>query len=508
MSIRKGVGRRGAEACLVALIPFMLSMAPSSVQAQTGKSEDIQAQPKKDKSKKKKKKKEDYAQLRHKLDAAQQELTQLRRSMRNAEQRSKADRAELEAQRKLLQQLEARIDGESRNLAALDKQAEASARDKRPDPPSRNKAVGAAPAEDGINTALGEAFNTASLQTQAGRGAETIAQAPTQPAQQTPAPATPTVGQAPEQPQQTRPPEIAPIFDQPGVLTPRGKYVLEPGFEYVYSSSNRVSILGFLVQPLLIGRLDIRRANNSSYTAVLTGRYGITNRMEAELKLPYVYRTETLQTRDILNRPVFVDEDFTSSGNGIGDVEMALRYQMNQGGMEKPYYIGTLRLKTRTGKDQFEIPIDPNVPGRLTKQPTGTGFYALRPELTVIYPTDPIVFFGSLNYLWNIKRNNVTNREGQTNDIDPGDAIGFNFGMGLALNERASFSVGYEHTIFGKNKFNGQTPPTELVTQLGTLLVGYSYRLTPSTNFNVALGIGATHDAPDVQINLRFPMTF
>ena len=38
------------------------------------------------------------------------------------------------------------------------------------------------------------------------------------------------VGQAPES--QSRPPEVAPIFEQPGVLTAPGRYVLEPSLQY------------------------------------------------------------------------------------------------------------------------------------------------------------------------------------------------------------------------------------------------------------------------------------
>lgn len=44
--------------------------------------------------------------------------------------------------------------------------------------------------------------------------------------------------------------------------------------------------------------------------------------------------------------------------------------------------------------------------------------------------------------------------------------------------------------------------------QLGSLLVGYSYKLNAKSFLNPALGIGATRDAPDVQINLRLPTTF
>lgn len=477
--------------------------------------------------------------VRRQLEAAQQELERLRRSLIEQERRLRADRAALEAQRRVLQSLEHGVHAtphRAHAAAAADTAADADVLTAGGAPASRpagDEAFGLRvplAAEDANAAAstladidtlypadipgalnLRRAMNVAALAARSARGAPDQQVAQNQ--GNDPAATTPTVGQAPESQPAPRQPDIAPIFDQPGVLTPKGKYVLEPGLEYSYSSSNRVSVIGFEIFPaLLIGVLDIRTANRASYIASLTARYGITNRMEAEIKVPYVYRTETLQTREFLQAS-FADAKFSSSGSALGDVEFALRYQFNDGEMEKkPYYIGTLRLKTRTGKDQFEVPLDADVPrnigGRFREQPTGTGFYGIRPELTMIYPTDPLVFFGSVNYLWNIKRNNVTDRLNRTNDIDPGDGIGLNFGMGLALNERASFSIGYEHTIYGKTKVNGSTPSTELTTQLGSLLIGYSYRLSSKKTLNLALGIGATRDAPDVQVNLRMPINF
>lgn len=475
------------------------------------------------------------ADVRRQLEAAQQEIERLRQSLIEQERRLRADRAALEAQRRALQSLEhsmsdahgldaagaagARASAHEASGAASAAPDEALGLRVPVDAPEADEAQSALadmdtlyPVDTSEATVLRRAMNTAALAARSGRGTDDQQPAQSQASDQ-PAASTPTVGQAPESQPQPRQADIAPIFDQPGVLTPKGKYVLEPGLEYSYSSSNRVSVIGFEIFPaLLIGVLDIRTANRASYIASLTGRYGITNRLEAEIKVPYVYRTETLQTREFLQAS-FADAKFSSTGSALGDVELALRYQFNQGEMDKrPYYIGTLRLKTRTGKDQFEVPLDADVPrnigGRFREQPTGTGFYGIRPELTMIYPTDPLVFFGSVNYLWNIKRNNVTDRLNRTNDIDPGDAVGLNFGMGLALNERASFSIGYEHTIYGKTKVNGSTPSTELTTQLGSLLIGYSYRLSSNKTLNLALGIGATRDAPDVQVNLRMPINF
>jgi hypothetical protein len=405
--------------------------------------------------------------LKQKLQDESARLNDLLRSLAQREEQLQSDRAALDAQR-------LRIDALLKQMGMADESSLAKA----PIPPTI-------------------------LQAQAGRGAERVAQAQPAPPQ--------TVGQAPKR-TDTKPPEVAPIFQQPGVLTPKGKFSLEPSLQYAYSSSNRVSVIGFEIFPaLLIGVLDIRTANRETYTATLTGRYGITNRFEVEAKVPYVYRRETLQTREFLEA-TFRDGEFRTKGAGIGDVELSGRYQFNEGGIDKAYYVGTLRLKTRTGKDQFEVDRDPDFPrggGRFKEQPTGTGFYGVQPGLTVIYPTDPAVFFGSVSYLWNMKRNNVSDSIGrQFGTVDPGDSVGFNFGMGLSLNDRASLSLGYDHSIFGKTKVNGSAPAGELTTQIGTFLLGYSYKLTSKTNMNLSMGIGVTNDAPDIQLTLRFPTTF
>lgn len=319
-------------------------------------------------------------------------------------------------------------------------------------------------------------------------------------------PAPQPVGQAPAS--SNRPPAVAPLFEQPGVLTPRGKLVLEPSLQYSYSSNYRVSLVGYTIIPaLVIGLIDIRNVDQSSFIAALTARYGLTNRLELEAKVPYVYRTQSTVSRPLGASSQF-DSVFDASGSGVGDIELAARYQFNQPGSGGPFYIGGLRLKTRTGRSPFDVPYT-SLPGAANAQfqaslPTGSGFYALQPSFTAIYPTDPAVFFGGVNYLYNFKRD-VGKGFGT---VDPGNAFGFNFGMGLALNDKTSISLGYEHTVVGKLTQNGVSPPGATTTQLGTLLLGYAYQLNPTTAVNLTLGAGLTQYAPAVQLTLRVPMTF
>jgi hypothetical protein len=325
------------------------------------------------------------------------------------------------------------------------------------------------------------------------------------------------VGQPP--PDANRQPVVAPIFESPGVLTPRNHLVFEPSVQYGYSSSNRVALVGYTVIPaLLIGLLDVREVKNNTMTAAATFRYGLSNRVELEAKIPYVYRSDSTVSREIFTGTA-ADRAFETKGKGIGDIEIAGRYQLNDGGVEKPYFIGGLRFKSRTGRDPFQVITDcrtrcvgENVTGTglPLDLPTGSGFYSLQPSLTWLMPSDPAIFFGTFSYTRNFKRNNVYrtvlggDRE-FLGEVRAGDVFGFNFGMGLALNEKASFSIGYDHQSVGRTYLGGQVVPGSVRVQLGTLLVGYSYRLSNKRTLSISVGAGLTRDTPDVTLMVRVP---
>lgn len=305
------------------------------------------------------------------------------------------------------------------------------------------------------------------------------------------------VGRPPEAPDESRPPEIAAIFDQPGVLTAKGALVVEPSLQFTHSTSKRLFLLGFSILPALhVGPFELRDVRNNAYTAALATRYGLTNRLELELKIPYVYRTEESSSHRYVTPDSLsvIESNDSREGYGLGDVEFGVRYQLNQP-RTGPYYVAGLRIKSDTGEDLFDADED--------ELPTGSGFWGLQPSLTAIFASDPAVFFGGVNYLWNIERN-----VGGYGKIDPGDAYGFNFGMGLSLNEKAAFSMGYEHSVISRTRQDGEVMPGQVNIHVGTFQLGYSYRLSDWSSLNLSLGLGVTEDAPDVQLTLKAPLTF
>ncbi|MCB1910756.1 type IV pilus assembly protein FimV [Cognatazoarcus halotolerans] len=356
---------------------------------------------------------------------------------------------------------------------------------------------------------------------EATRGAGPAEPSATQPPVQVAQESSQPVGQRPPEAKREDAAPVAQIFDQPGVLTPPGRVILEPSLQYSYASTNRVALVGYTIIPAItIGLIDVREVKRNTWTAALTARTGLTNRMEFEAKIPYVYRSD-----DSIGRPLATpssnEEVFNATGRKIGDVELTGRYQLNDGGPNEPYYIASLRFKMRTGSDQFDFPsvYVPNS-GYLPKGlPTGSGFYSLQPGVTFLFPSDPVVFFGGINYQYSFGRSNLSLREEDlstgsvtvrnVDSVRPGGVLGFNFGMGLALNDKSSFSVGYDHASVGRTQLtvDGVKQSGGVRVQLGTLMFGYAYRLSPTRSLNVSLGVGVTRDTPDVNLTVRMPFT-
>ncbi len=327
------------------------------------------------------------------------------------------------------------------------------------------------------------------------------------------------VGRAPEA--LDRPPEVAPIFDQPGVLTPKGKFILEPSYQFGYSSADRVSLVGYTVIPaILIGLVDVRQVKTTLQTAAIAMRYGFTNRFELEVRIPYLHAHTDTVSREIFTGSA-QDRAFAASGSGIGDIEATARYQLNDGGADKAYYIGWLRVKSNTGKDPFEVVTDcvtrcvqnATGTGLPLELPTGSGFWAVQPGITWLYPSDPIVLFGNISYLYNFTRNDVSRTvllagKEELGDVHAGNIFDVSIGMGLALNEKMSMSIGYDQAMLGPTTQNGDRIPGSVRTVLGTLLIGGSYRFNEKQTLNVTLGVGVTRDTPDANLTVRVPLTY
>jgi hypothetical protein len=322
-----------------------------------------------------------------------------------------------------------------------------------------------------------------------------------------PAPSGP-VGERPaEEPQR----EAAALPPELGVLTPKGKLVIDPSIEFVRASNNRLVFRGVEIVPgIQLGVIEASDAARDTGVLTLAARYGVTSRLEVEARIPYIWRDDRITT--LAQRDETISRSSELRGRDIGDIELNARYQLNSGATGGPIFVATSRVKPPTGTGPYNVNYDEF--GVATSLPTGSGFWGVEGGVIMLYPTDPAIIFAGLTYLHNFSRNiDRTVGSGDAavhiGKVDPGDSIGVSLGFGLALNPRFSISLGYSHNyIFKTTSELGATRQTSQPLQVGSLLLGSSFRLTERLTLNSAFEMGVTSDAPDVRVVFRLPYIF
>lgn len=317
------------------------------------------------------------------------------------------------------------------------------------------------------------------------------------------------VGEAPSEIEER--PEVSIIPDTGGVLTREGQLVIEPSLEYTHSDNNRFFFQGFeIVDTILIGLIEASEVDRDTLTASLSARYGVTSRFEVEARVPFLYRRD--RTNSVTINGVTDTGATNLEGYGLGDIEIAGHYQINDGTGGWPFFVGNLKVKSTTGSSPFDVELDSN--GRAEELATGSGFWAVQPSITSIYPTDPAVFFSNIGFTWNVADDVNASVQGaagavQVGRVDPGDSINTSFGMGVSLNEVTSFSLGYEFNyVFPTTQESGGQTLESDPLYVGSLLFGWSYQYADDMSLNVSAAVGTTEDAPDFRTSVRVPIRF
>ena len=326
------------------------------------------------------------------------------------------------------------------------------------------------------------------------------------------------VGQVPVG--EDRPIELAVLNSQGSIVTRRGQLTGEVQVDYARADRNRAVFRGIeLVEAVLVGVFDINESRQDVITTSGSLRYGLTDRLELGVRVPFVHRADNSVIAPIAgstNNDPAATIDNSVKGNGVGDVEVTARYQVLSGGNGNPYLIANLQGVIPTGSDPFAVPRDSL--GRARRAATGAGFWGIAPSLTAILPSDPVVLFGTLGYTFNLGKSVNTQIPPVIIDyVDPGDAISASAGIGISFNQRTTLNLGYAHSwAFGTTTRTslivpGPTGNNSAVNksrdlQIGRLLFGVTYRVTDRASLNWSVEIGATDDATDLRTALRIPI--
>jgi uncharacterized coiled-coil protein SlyX len=311
------------------------------------------------------------------------------------------------------------------------------------------------------------------------------------------------VGEAPpEQPPATAAVEALP--EGQNALLGRGRLVIEPSLEYSRASNNRLVFRGAVIaEGIQIGLLEANDTARDTLVASMAARYAVTDRLEVEARLPYIYRNDRITT--LSQNSTSTTRTFELSGGDVGDLEVSARYQLNEGRNGAPLWVASARVKSDTGRGPFDLARDAQ--GVATELATGSGFWGVQGGISVLYPSDPVVLFANASYLYNIERDvDRTFGSVTVGNVDPGDSISGGFGFGFALNPRFSYSLAYSHAYVMETETElNDTTQTSNTLQVGTLQFGMSFRATERTTLSTSVDVGVTRDAPDVRVSFRSP---
>ncbi|WP_380878492.1 hypothetical protein ACFB49_17160 [Sphingomonas sp. DBB INV C78] len=334
-----------------------------------------------------------------------------------------------------------------------------------------------------------------------------------------------TISKVGEKPAQPSPPqEVAVLADKGSVLTKAGRLTVEPSVEYGRTDRNRFVFRGIEIpQSVLVGVFDINESRQDVLTVAGVARFGLTNRLEIGVRVPWIYREDAFVLVPLVQNPPQSGAgtiNRSASGSGIGDVEFQARYLLTDGTNGWPFLTADLQVTAPTGTSPFKVSRD--VLGNATESATGFGFWGVSPSITTLVPTDPATLFAVLGYNFNFG-DDVDERvsDAQIDHVNPGDGPNLTAGLGLGLNEHTSISFAYAHNwIFSTKSVvrpitvrNGIQILGDPITsktrdlQIGRFLFGISYRINSTTMINWTVELGATDDATDLRTTLRIPLT-
>jgi hypothetical protein len=249
----------------------------------------------------------------------------------------------------------------------------------------------------------------------------------------------------------------------------------------------------------------------------VTIRGGVTDRLELNAKIPFVYNAGSTSSLIPLGTSAEL-LSVSATGAGLGDMQFGGSYQINLGESGWPIFVGNFLFKTATGISPFDVPIitldDPNgqfLAGTPKRLATGTGFDSLQPSVTVLLPTAPGVLFANLQYVHNLGRTQkIQDRQGGPPTpvkLQPGESPSITFGIGFALNDRAALTLSYQQTHVFAAYANGREIPGSPYSY-GTFNFGLGYQISQALRLNVSVGVGAGPNTPAAKVLFELPYKF
>jgi hypothetical protein len=262
------------------------------------------------------------------------------------------------------------------------------------------------------------------------------------------------------------------------------KVIFKPGeltaqFSLAYAQDTAENTcLGFGVRFCEPGSPITPKLTSRSLLAGFSAIYGLVNNVELNFAVPFGYVKQEQDFTPFSVPIPYQQENHT----GLGDVSLGLRYAALREDAGRPDVTLNLNVKLRTGDEDKGL---------------GTGHWNAGAGITLVKTIDPVIFFGSLGYIWTLERQG----------IDPGDQIPYSFGMGFSLNDRVSFLTTVAGALVTRTEVDGREIEGS-DQDIGTLRFSTTVQLSKNLYLEPFVSAGLTNDATDFLFGISIPYRF
>jgi hypothetical protein len=306
-----------------------------------------------------------------------------------------------------------------------------------------------------------------------------------EPSAQGPTPATP---QTPSEPAQPGPGEFAvseeaaqralerALVQTGAALLPLGKFEFVPSLTYQFQRFSVPGQLALTTAGTILITENVTRYTQLEGNALI--RIGLPWDAQAEIGLPWDFKQVAVASRvngsGLSERSVNVQ--------GLGDLTFSLTKQILAASDVSPGLFLSGTWNSNFGQVKDNVPL-------------GTGFNELSAGLLAVKRQDPLVFTAGFTY-----QNTLTN-----NGFKPGDQYISSVGMMFAVSPLTSLRFSQQISFGSRDELNSNPIPGSEKT-VGMFTFGLLSILGRGLVVNLTGGIGETHDAPNVIVQLAVPI--
>ncbi len=365
-----------------------------------------------------------------------------------------------------------------------------------------------------LQSARGRGMTSASSNT---NFATTVAQASAQPKQDAP-----EIGKDAKQAQEADEQTRTPAQTLAGKQDPQfeRKFTLDSGISYTRLDRRQLSLAGFYaLDSIFLGTLSLDQVKGNSLVLDTTAKYGLTDRLSVDANIPLVYRSNQFVSEGAQGAGKSLSEADVSK-KGLGDISLGASYQFKKEQDAGYDLLGALRVRLPTGSSPFGIGLTQpvadntnlNIPERL---PTGNGIYSLQATASWIKTLDPLVVFGTVGWVHNLKRNVSDLDSGagaQPGSVKLGDSFMLGGGTAFAVNDTTALSFGANLQFTQASKTRAQGGEWSRISGSkgvgATVNIGLSHALSKKNSISASVAMGLTPDVPNFSVGVRFPYAF